>query len=44
MAVQFSPKILGLNVRNLRNVFGQFETEFQDCFRTIRDNFGQPRD
>ena len=34
MAVQFSPKILGLNVGNLRNAFGQSETEFQDYCNT----------
>ena len=29
MVVLFSPKILGLNTRNFRTVFGQFETDFQ---------------
>ena len=37
MTVQFSPKILGLNVENFRTVFGHFETGFWDCFRTVRD-------
>ena len=39
MAVQFSPKILGLNVGNLRTVFGQSEDEFRDYFRKSKAEF-----
>ena len=37
MAMQFSPKILGLNVGNLRTVFGQSGVKFRDFFQTVRD-------
>ena len=32
MAVQFSPKILGLNVENFETVFGHSGTEFTGLF------------
>ena len=38
MAVQFSPKILGLNIGTFGNVFGQSRTEFSDrvcCFYVL---------
>ena len=37
MAMQFNPKILGLNVGNFGTVFGQYGVEFWDYFQTVRD-------